>query len=69
MDSARLDQIINYAFNEPMYDFKQNPLNLNLSEQELYIRIRIQVNEMQIKHNDEKMALIKMYRDQLRTLV
>ena len=69
MDSTRLDQIINYAFNEPMYDFTQNPLNLNLSEQELYIRIRIRVNEMQIKHNDEKMALIKMYRDQLQALI
>ena len=69
MDDTRLDQIINYAFNEPMYDFKQNPLNLNLSEQELYIKIRIQVNEMQIKHNDEKTALIKMYRDQLIALV
>lgn len=68
MDSARLDQIINYAFNEPMYDLKQNPLSWNLNEQELYIKIRIQVNEMQIKHNDEKTTLIRMYRDQLLAL-
>lgn len=68
MDSARLDQIINYAFNEPMYNCKQNPLGWNLNEQELYIKIRIQVNEMQIKHTDEKTALIRTYRDQLLAL-
>ena len=69
MDDTRLDQIINYAFNEPVYDFKQNSLSWNLDEQMLYIKIRIQVNKMQIKHNDEKTALIKMYRDQLLALV